>query len=119
MSFFFFNDTATTEIYTLSLHDALPILRVVDSTIGHLVVAGDAVLHRMRVLDGIEMGGQGSSVVATSSVLIATTQPVLDGAGSTVALFHSTLLQLNPNADLVLSLGDIGETRGVACSVIS
>src|SRR5438445_7464091 len=25
MIFFFFNDTATTEIYTLSLHDALPI----------------------------------------------------------------------------------------------
>ena len=24
---FFFNDTATTEIYTLSLHDALPILK--------------------------------------------------------------------------------------------
>src|SRR5260221_10799053 len=35
-SFFFFNDTATTEIYTLSLHDALPIclliiLRMVDN----------------------------------------------------------------------------------------
>src|SRR3989442_4031863 len=28
ISFFFFNDTATTEIYTLSLHDALPIYRV-------------------------------------------------------------------------------------------
>src|SRR2546422_11368303 len=27
--FFFFNDTATTEIYTLSLHDALPILMTV------------------------------------------------------------------------------------------
>src|SRR3982751_7037710 len=26
-TFFFFNDTATTEIYTLSLHDALPIWR--------------------------------------------------------------------------------------------
>src|SRR6266705_7124120 len=26
--FFFFNDTATTEIYTLSLHDALPISHV-------------------------------------------------------------------------------------------
>ena len=26
LRFFFFNDTATTEIYTLSLHDALPIL---------------------------------------------------------------------------------------------
>src|SRR3712207_7785102 len=28
MYFFFFNDTATTEIYTLSLHDALPISAV-------------------------------------------------------------------------------------------
>src|SRR5256885_8869364 len=28
--FFFFNDTATTEIYTLSLHDALPISRVLE-----------------------------------------------------------------------------------------
>src|SRR2546429_7595523 len=28
VSFFFFNDTATTEIYTLSLHDALPISRM-------------------------------------------------------------------------------------------
>src|SRR3712207_7246630 len=27
---FFFNDTATTEIYTLSLHDALPISRALD-----------------------------------------------------------------------------------------
>src|SRR3712207_8729704 len=27
-TFFFFNDTATTEIYTLSLHDALPIFGV-------------------------------------------------------------------------------------------
>src|SRR2546428_13899654 len=31
MSFFFFNDTATTEIYTLSLHDALPIWRNLSS----------------------------------------------------------------------------------------
>src|SRR5216684_2886091 len=38
--FFFFNDTATTEIYTLSLHDALPILLA-----GHdcvLLVNGDS-----------------------------------------------------------------------------
>src|SRR2546430_6831806 len=32
--FFFFNDTATTEIYTLSLHDALPILAVFDVELG-------------------------------------------------------------------------------------
>src|SRR5260370_25123812 len=30
--FFFFNDTATTEIYTLSLHDALPISSFVSRT---------------------------------------------------------------------------------------
>ena len=29
--FFFFNDTATTEIYTLSLHDALPICLYIQS----------------------------------------------------------------------------------------
>src|SRR5256885_7908049 len=40
--FFFFNDTATTEIYTLSLHDALPIY--VDA--GRLAV----VRHRLHVL---------------------------------------------------------------------
>src|SRR3712207_6888901 len=34
MIFFFFNDTTTTEIYTLSLHDALPISR------GEVTVAG-------------------------------------------------------------------------------
>src|SRR5256885_7076706 len=34
MYFFFFNDTATTEIYTLSLHDALPISVVVPNTPG-------------------------------------------------------------------------------------
>ena len=32
--FFFFNDTATTEIYTLSLHDALPILRDGEAKLG-------------------------------------------------------------------------------------
>src|SRR5258708_20823006 len=31
--FFFFNDTATTEIYTLSLHDALPITICISSSV--------------------------------------------------------------------------------------
>src|SRR3712207_7891255 len=33
-SFFFFNDTATTEIYTLSLHDALPISSLYNAAFG-------------------------------------------------------------------------------------
>src|SRR5574337_917971 len=40
--FFFFNDTATTEIYTLSLHDALPISRHDDARRFHHV----PLLHR-------------------------------------------------------------------------
>src|SRR2546430_13352688 len=48
--FFFFNDTATTEIYTLSLHDALPILAI-------RIVNGDvpAVLKDKRII-GLDMG---------------------------------------------------------------
>src|SRR2546427_5887855 len=44
--FFFFNDTATTEIYTLSLHDALPIsvLRRKDHLHDHGEPAGTDVL---------------------------------------------------------------------------
>src|SRR5258708_40366771 len=42
--FFFFNDTATTEIYTLSLHDALPIFRTargVSRAVGMRAGAGE------------------------------------------------------------------------------
>src|SRR3712207_9099276 len=50
-SIFFFNDTATTEIYTLSLHDALPILldddEAVAIAVGLRTAAGGSV-------DGIE-----------------------------------------------------------------
>src|SRR3712207_9458870 len=39
---FFFNDTATTEIYTLSLHDALPICAFTPhANVGYLYRAGD------------------------------------------------------------------------------
>src|SRR5258707_3705255 len=48
---FFFNDTATTEIYTLSLHDALPICQV---------VAQDVAGHR----DGVQAAGHALQRVA-------------------------------------------------------
>src|SRR2546430_5253192 len=44
--FFFFNDTATTEIYTLSLHDALPI-----SVAGVLHIAAVWVWHLPALYD--------------------------------------------------------------------
>src|SRR3712207_7431389 len=47
-AFFFFNDTATTEIYTLSLHDALPISEHVRAA---LLDALREDVKRARVLD--------------------------------------------------------------------
>src|SRR3989442_11952967 len=47
--FFFFNDTATTEIYTLSLHDALPICRgdqAEEQDVVHAEGRGAVVLHQ-------------------------------------------------------------------------
>src|SRR6266498_5121340 len=46
VSFFFFNDTATTEIYTLSLHDALPINLAPRSRRPHLPPPGDRTARR-------------------------------------------------------------------------
>src|SRR5438309_4404771 len=52
-SFFFFNDTATTEIYTLSLHDALPIFHDFQQfllIVGllALLIAGIGILNAMQ-----------------------------------------------------------------------
>src|SRR3712207_8058188 len=53
--FFFFNDTATTEIYTLSLHDALPISSICSTGWSH-----DATIRSggwMRELEVLVIGG--------------------------------------------------------------
>src|SRR5256885_7262554 len=49
MFFFFFNDTATTEIYTLSLHDALPIYQHAAQRRGRRGV--EAAAHRAMLRD--------------------------------------------------------------------
>src|SRR3989475_6576079 len=54
--FFFFNDTATTEIYTLSLHDALPIFINARGTMGGIQVM-------MAVMEYGFMGGSMGSAV--------------------------------------------------------
>src|SRR3712207_8567774 len=51
--FFFFNDTATTEIYTLSLHDALPIYGIDRSVPGMLPSKGTWVLTSAKSSRGI------------------------------------------------------------------
>src|SRR6266478_9806139 len=52
--FFFFNDTATTEIYTLSLHDALPI-----SLVELLLLALPGQIERLRdLVDALQVSAQ-------------------------------------------------------------
>src|SRR3712207_9059888 len=53
MFFFFFNDTATTEIYTLSLHDALPILSTLE--IRDLHVSVDTEDGPKEILKGVTL----------------------------------------------------------------
>src|SRR3712207_9071175 len=71
--YFFFNDTATTEIYTLSLHDALPILGggerdagIADRGAERGAAAGDVgvVRHRERAADA------GSGVAVHEGVVL-------------------------------------------------
>src|SRR5260370_29118196 len=47
-SFFFFNDTATTEIYTLSLHDALPISAAIQVSKPVTALQEEAVSYQVR-----------------------------------------------------------------------
>src|SRR2546428_12428492 len=49
--FFFFNDTATTEIYTLSLHDALPIYDVVGLVFDQIEIKLNDFSHRAAEAD--------------------------------------------------------------------
>src|SRR2546429_4432019 len=60
---FFFNDTPTTEIYTLSLHDALPICRGVRRR--HVRAGRGLHLHRLHAAVG---GGHGRSEEHTSEL---------------------------------------------------
>src|SRR3712207_8654791 len=63
-SFFFFNDTATTEIYTLSLHDALPICHEGDGRrAGQHGVGGG---HRAGAVEGPATAGGGRDVEGTA-----------------------------------------------------
>src|SRR3712207_7108548 len=63
--FFFFNDTATTEIYTLSLHDALPIYGV----------------GRVRGLDVHPERREGGVVLARRQQLLELPEPLVEILG--------------------------------------
>ena len=67
--FFFFNDTATTEIYTLSLHDALPISQLTKNkqhygSLGRVSICSK-ICHECgsgEIQDGLAMGKEPDKV---------------------------------------------------------
>src|SRR2546427_3782672 len=104
--FFFFNDTATTEIYTLSLHDALPILYDPNAKLGNYTVAptngnltvqyaqggiclassGHQILQPVNA-DGSSVFKKGSTIPVTFRVCDANANPI-GGAGQVVTVWN-------------------------------
>src|SRR3712207_7211582 len=81
--FFFFNDTATTEIYTLSLHDALPIYSSAE-------VEATATVHPSASASGMirEMPGRGGS---SPSATIRLKCAVLDRKSTRLNSSHANI----------------------------
>src|SRR3712207_9270418 len=78
---FFFNDTATTEIYTLSLHDALPISSG-ETTIGEIRVIAVTLIDLMPGL-----------VSPTFVLIVASTFALFSAVGAVRSEEHTSELQ--------------------------
>src|SRR5215510_16438349 len=106
--FFFFNDTATTEIYTLSLHDALPIFVV--RTYDHLTprqiaVASFVLFAGALVLLAFTIRNDWSTPVVVLGLVLAGL-----GEGALLTLMFNVLVAASPRE----LAGDVGALRGLA-----
>src|SRR3989454_18279 len=110
--FFFFNDTATTEIYTLSLHDALPILRVADE-LAHALhdMLGTAVSEETaRLVARVRDTRVGRGVVAAPPE--ARPQPPLVGRGVELAMLAAAWQRARGGrGQVVIVEGEPGEGK--------
>src|SRR5256886_11740625 len=78
--FFFFNDTATTEIYTLSLHDALPI-----STFANLAIDKVGTGYTLTATGaGSATSTAFNITVGTATQLVFSVQPSTTPAGAAI-----------------------------------
>src|SRR6266566_6527757 len=92
--FFFFNDTATTEIYTLSLHDALPIWSASRET--RPVIGAPEAFLVTSLLEGVINSGTGASARAlgVAGAVAGTTGTTNDGRDAWFVGYSSNLLAL-------------------------
>src|ERR1019366_10512801 len=117
--FFFFNDTATTEIYTLSLHDALPICLLISS--GDLVEYLDYELTRSRESEiSIPILKDMSGKIKRSSELRMRSLS-LPGLTSQYIAYVQQLLEVLPNKLLICideldKITDLDSVRSILSS---
>src|SRR2546429_5870457 len=95
--FFFFNDTATTEIYTLSLHDALPIFLA-----SRPRAVGSAGLRAVVSSHGCGPRTQNNSPGGLSSPADASPDPSVLSSGlmSSGPLFRTVLTAMDTGCDV-------------------
>src|SRR6266540_1572730 len=99
--FFFFNDTATTEIYTLSLHDALPTFNLVSSATlpaiplltaaGYVLAEGGAARRLVRAYKGI-FGWMPGGVAVMATFVCALFTTFTGASGVTIPALGGLLL---------------------------
>src|SRR6266853_4671667 len=106
--FFFFNDTATTEIYTLSLHDALPISPTPTPTPTPSPAQALNISTRMRVDTGnnVLIGGFIITGTAPKNVAVRGIGPSLGAVGVPDTLADPILELRGSNGALILANDD-------------
>ena len=82
--FFFFNDTATTEIYTLSLHDALPIW----GFFGEIGMDSAWMVEHRRGMMAVDQHIKYKAELVSGDRVVVTTD-VLDVSEKTIRILHT------------------------------
>src|SRR2546421_8014634 len=122
-SLFFFNDTATTEIYTLSLHDALPISTVCTATPlpvnawTHLAVTYDGTTLSLFRNGVLVASRPGSGPVAAAPGAVASSTSTLQIGASQFGEYFNGLIDEVRVYDRALSPSDVQALSGPVASV--
>src|SRR5258707_9642176 len=115
-SFFFFNDTATTEIYTLSLHDALPISSAATDLAGIGSIISEANTFAAGPTLGVLPAGADEVSAAIAALFDAHGQ-AYQALSAQAALFHDQFVQILNGAGSAYAAAEANAVRLMANAV--